>query len=337
MRFLFLTTRRSKPSYRFRVEKLRPFFQERGHECETALLPNSFFDRIGLFKTAAQYDAVVLQKRLLNRLELGVLFGFAQRLVYDFDDAVMLDSTGQANPRCQRRFRNIVRAADMVIAGNRYLADEANRFSPRVTVLPTPVDTTVESRTATAATNGRLCRIGWTGSRSTNKYLNDLFPVLGKLKGRIEVRVVSDSRDDFDFQRLQGVPVSYAAWSPENEVSEPAKFDIGVMPLPDNAWTRGKCGFKALQYMALGVPAVCSPVGVNREIITHGQTGLLPDSPDEWLMWLTELLDNPQMRQAIGTAGRRRAEETYSLEKLGPLFVDAVESAVHIDRRAAAA
>jgi glycosyltransferase involved in cell wall biosynthesis len=340
MRLLFLTTRRSKPSYRFRVRQVLPFLHERGHDCETVLLPGSFFDRMGLFKTAADYDAVVLQKRMLNRLELGVLFGFARKLVYDFDDAVLYDSDGCSNSRSVRRFKNVVSAADLVIAGNQYLAGEARRFSQRVTVVPTPIDTEryVPRLFESAAGNtGKLCRVGWTGSRATNRHLNELFPVLGQLQGRISVHILSDSTELLEFQRLRDVPVEFLHWTPDNEIEFPSRFDVGVMPLPDNRWTRGKCGLKALQYMALGIPAVCSPVGVNRKIITHGETGLLPDSPDEWLLWLTELADDPQRRHTLGLAGRRRVEAEYSLAKIGPQFVDAVEAAAEPGRRPAAA
>ena len=348
MRLLFLTTRRSKPSFRFRVQQVLPFFRDRGHDCDVVLLPDSFFDRMGLFKTAADYDAVVLQKRMLNRLELGVLFGFARKLVYDFDDAILYDTDGRTDLRSVRRFKNIVTAADLVIAGNDYLAAEARRFSRRVTIVPTPIDTEryaprphprdfAKSLGCDARTVGRLCRIGWTGSRATNRHLNELFPVLGQLQGRISVHILSDSTEFLEFQKLRDVPVEFEHWTPDNENDFPSRFDVGVMPLPDNRWTRGKCGLKALQYMALGIPAVCSPVGVNRTIIAHGETGLLADSPDEWLLWLTELVDDPLRRHNLGLAGRRRVEAEYSLAKIGPQFVDAVEAAMEPGRRPAAA
>jgi glycosyltransferase involved in cell wall biosynthesis len=338
MRLLFLTTRRSKPSYRYRVEQFLPGFRDRGHDCETVLLPQSFFDRMALFKTASEYDAVVLQKRMLNRLELGVLFGFARKLIYDFDDAVLYDSDGRSDRRLVRRFKDVVSAADAVIAGNPYLANEARRFSQRVTEIPTPVDLDTFRPSATAGDEGsNLCRIGWAGNRATNRYISELFPVLAKMHGRIAVHILSDSTAGLELQKLGDVPVHVTRWTPDNELAVMSGFDIGVMPLPDNRRTRGQCGLPALQYLALGIPAVCSPVGVNRQIIEHGKTGFLPRTPDEWELWLTELLDDPRKRENFCLAGRRRVEADYSLATIGPMFVAAVETAVTSQRQPVAA
>ena len=336
MRLLFITTRLTKPSYRFRIEQMFPCLQADGHEWRVELLPDSFFDRVALFKTAADFDAVVLQKKLLNRLELGILFGFARALIYDFDDAVMFDSSGERDFRRSNRFENVTRAADLVICGNDYLADLARPFAKRIANIPTAIDTGRFSPVA-RSTENRLCRVGWTGSRSTNRYLSDLFPVLVQLRGKIEVRIVSECMDELDFGPLKDVPFEYVKWTPENEVEETAAFDIGLMPLPDNPWTRGKCGFKALQYLALGIPAVCSPVGVNSEIITHDENGLLATTPEEWLAALTRLVDDPERRTAIGEAGRCRAEADYALSKLGPEFVAAIANVVSVAEKKQAA
>lgn len=337
MRLLFLTTRRSKPSYRYRIEQFLPGFRERGHDCETVLLPKSFFDRMALFKTAAEFDAVVLQKRMLNRLELGVLFGFARKLIYDFDDAVLYDSDGHSDRRLVRRFKDVVSAADAVIAGNEYLANEARRFSQRVTVVPTPVDTERFKPSTSRGETSKLCCIGWAGNRATNRSISDLFPVLAKLRGRISVHILSDSTEGLELQKLGNVPVQVTRWTPENEVAVMSGFNVGVMPLPDNRRARGHCGLPALQYLALGIPAVCSPVGVNRHLIEHGKTGFLASTPDEWELWLTELLDDPRKRENFCLAGRRRVEADHSLAKVGPMFIDAVEAAVALERRPVAA
>lgn len=337
MRVLFVTTRTEKPSFRFRVEQVLPCFTECGHDCAVEVLPPSFFDRVALFKKAGAFDAVVLQKKLLNRLELGVLFGFARKLIYDFDDAVMFDSDGEPDFRRANRFENVARAADLVICGNGYLAELARPFAKRMATIPTPIDTErfspPECRPEPA---GGLCRVGWTGSRSTNRYLSDLFPVLAELQGRIEVRVVSECMDGLDFGPLKQVPFEFVKWTPDNEVAETAAFDVGLMPLPDNPWTRGKCGFKALQYMALGIPAVCSPVGVNREIVAHGETGFLVDGRAEWREVLSRLADDASLRTTIGAAGRRQVESRYALRELGPQFVAALESVVGETTRVAA-
>src|SRR5262249_34872635 len=144
--------------------------------------------------------------------------------------------------------------------------------------------------------------IGWTGSRSTNAYLNDIFPALSQLHGPVQVKIISDTVEGFDFTRLGHVPHIFVPWSPKSEISEAATFDLGLMPVPDNRWTRGKCGFKALQYMALGIPAVCSPVGVNCDIIHDGVDGFFASTPQDWFPIVARLLKDPFLRETVGRA-----------------------------------
>lgn len=323
MKILFVSTRQAKPSFRFRVEQVLPFFEAGGHECEVAFLPSSLWKRFALYRRMRRFDAVVIQKRLLSRAELSYVRCQTPRLVYDVDDAVMFNGSGVAEGKRQSRFQTMVRTADLTICGNEYLAEQAGRFTPRVTVVPTPIDTQRYRGGEAPLENDRLT-IGWTGSRSTNRYLNELFGVLARLAEGVEVRIISDAYDGFDFARLGKVPHTFVRWSPDVEIVETATFDIGVMPLPDDPWTRGKCGFKALQYMSLGIPAVCSPVGVNSRIITNGVNGFLASSADEWFCELSRLLGDSSLRVRIGAAARDRVATAYSLEIVGPRFVGAV-------------
>jgi len=365
MKILFLSTRRTKPSFRFRVEQFLPFFAQRGHSYDVVFLPGSAWARLFHYRLLRNYDAVFLQKRLLSRAELSLIRRRVRRLIYDVDDAVMYNAQGEIDSRRQTRFQAVARAADLVICGNQYLADVASQHSDRVLLVPTSIDTETfhpRLRPQQSAPNGfessglprermprppfaksvvdfpqrnALVTVGWTGSSSTNRFLNEVFPVLSKLSGRIHVKFISDSTRDLDLDTLAGVPYTFVPWSTEIEVSETATFDIGLMPLPDNPWTRGKCGFKALQYLALGIPAACSPVGVNREIIRHGHHGFLADSPESWYEILAALVEDPQQRERIGQAGRRRVEGAYALNTQGPRIVKAVERLLSADRRSA--
>jgi glycosyltransferase involved in cell wall biosynthesis len=347
MKILFLSTRRAKPSFRFRVEQILPFFAQRGHSCDVVFLPGSAWKRLQCYRLLRNYDAVFLQKRLLSRAELSLIRRCVRRLIYDVDDAVMYNAQGETDSRRQTRFQAVARSADLVICGNQYLADIASQHSDRVLLVPTSIDTETFHPRLRAQQNApndlvvdlpqhnALVTVGWTGSSSTNRFLNDVFPVLSKLAGRIHVKFISDSTRDLDLDALAGVPYTFVPWSTEIEVSETATFDIGLMPLPDNPWTRGKCGFKALQYLALGIPAVCSPVGVNREIIRHGHHGFLADSPESWSEILAALVEDPQQRERIGQAGRRRVEEAYALNTQGPRIVEAVERLLTAGRRSA--
>lgn len=330
MRILFLSTRRSKPSFRFRVEAMLPEFRGRGHECEIAILSRHSMARMWSYRKLPAYDAVFLQKRLLGRTELQMLRRQAKTLIYDLDDAVMFDGAGRVENRRRERFRATVQLADAVISGNGYLADLSRLHTPNVVTIPTCVDTDrfhPRLQPAKSSNNDERLTIGWTGSASTNRYLQELLPALEKFSARIELKYLSDA----PLERAESavrIPVTFIPWSPAVEISETATFDIGLMPLPDNPWTRGKCGFKALQYMSLGVPALCSAVGANCEIITHGVDGLLAADTREWEANLKQLLDNADLRKRLGVAGRLRIEEAYSLKVQAPRTVDAVESAV---------
>ena len=229
----------------------------------------------------------------------------------------------------------MMRTADHVICGNKYLADFAGEHTARVNVIPTCIHTeTFHPRLRPMPTAPKKFTIGWTGSTSTNRYLNELFPVLAKFHGRAELKFLSDSENGLDYTALNGLPVTFVPWSPEVEVRETATFDVGLMPLPDDPWTRGKCGFKALQYMGLGIPAVCSPVGVNCEIVTHGETGVLARTPADWEAGLRRLMENPGLREHLGKAGRQTVEARYSVKTQAPRLVATVEDIMR-KRRAA--
>jgi glycosyltransferase involved in cell wall biosynthesis len=348
MKILFLSTRQAKPSFRFRIEQMLPFFAGRGHECEVGFLAGNALARLFLYRRLPEFDAVVVQKRLLSRGEVFLIRRRTSRLVFDVDDAVMFDGRGERDRRRQARFAAIARAADLVLCGNEYLAQEARACGARVEIVPTVIDTerfhpdvaaggppvpgledpAGPGRPEPQAGSTRLVTVGWTGSSSTNRYLNELLPILAELAGTIRLKIITDSTVGLDFARLGPVPHEVVRWSPENEVLEAATFEIGVMPLPNNPWTRGKCGFKALQYMGLGLPAVCSPVGVNRDIIRHGVTGFLPSSVDEWQSILGQLARDAGLRTLVGRAGRRRVEEAYSTAAMGPRLVELLEGAV---------
>ena len=327
MRILFLSTRQAKPSFRFRIEQMLPFFAARGHACSVEFLPGDALRRLFLYRRLPHYDAVVIQKRLLSRGEVFLIRRRARRLIYDLDDAVMYNASGDRDHRRQSRFRAICRAADLVTCGNRFLADQARSHALRVEIVPTAIDAERFHPRVREAVHREttLVTVGWTGSSSTNRYLNELLPVLSAFEQRIRLKVITDSTVGLDFTRLGGVPVELIEWSAENEVTEAATFDIGVMPLPNNPWTRGKCGFKALQYMSLGLPAVCSPVGVNREIIEHGVTGFLPRDDREWQSILDQLVRDARLRSLIGRSARNRILAAYSTDVVGPAFATLVE------------
>lgn len=327
LKLLFLSTRAGRPSYRYRVDQMLPHFQRAGHDCTVRFLPRNVFSRLLLYRELSNYDVVFIQKRLIAPTELALVRRWSRKLVFDVDDAVMFNGDGQLDAHRLRRFSAMMRAADLVVCGNRFLSEEAARYGGHAIIVPTAIDTErFPARSAGSATDAPVI-IGWTGSHSTTRYLNTIFPALAKLRGSVSLKVISDTTDDLDFSRLGRLPHRFAPWSAETEVPETAEFDIGLMPLPDDNLTRGKCGCKALQYMSLGIPAVCSPVGVNSDIIQHGANGFLPRTLEDWQTILQCLVDDPNLRAFIGRAGRQTAEARYSLCRIADQLVQAVERA----------
>jgi len=310
-----------------------------GHYAQkTALFLRRSVDRLSLVLGRADYDLLFVYREAFPIgppwLERLLARPGCPPIVYDFDDAVFLPNTSEANRvisflKYPHKVDTIVEKSAMVIAGNDYLAGYARRHNGRVTVIPTCVDTDqfVPRSSAPSDSHDRRLVFGWIGSQTTASYLEALGPVLTRVNRArpFELRVAGAGRD----LRFDGVTVSNVTWSLSDEVALFNTCDVGVYPLTDDEWAKGKCGFKAIQFMACGVPVVASAVGVNREIIDDGVNGFLASSEDEWVEKLTRLADDPALRRRMGDAGRQRIEERYSLRVNAPRMADALRSALH--------
>ena len=239
------------------------------------------------------------------------------RLVFDFDDAIWMRDVSEGNRALSflkrpAKTADICRLSDVVIVGNDHLARYARQFSDSVVVIPTTVDTDYHKPIQVTRIDDRVC-IGWTGSETTVRHFEAHVPVLQKLKqkfaDRIRFKVITNKP-----VRFPELGVEATLWNRADEVLQLADIDIGIMPLPDDEWSRGKCGFKLLQYMAMEKACVASPVGVNTDIITEGEHGLLAASDDEWIDKLSLLIADAEMRTRLGEAGRRRVIEAYSVD-----------------------
>jgi glycosyltransferase involved in cell wall biosynthesis len=338
MRVLFLTQFDERgASSRCRVYQYLPGLRERG--IEASALPRMPPAR-ELARLARGVDAVCVQKRRLPLAHLLHLRRAATALLFDFDDAIWLqrrpDRSVRPAPAVKRlRLAAILRLSHRVIAGNRYLEAYARRFSRSVTVLPTPVDlgrfapargsglgARCNSRyvdpepRAPSPEPGAAVRLGWVGHADNLVYLRDLEPVFRRLAREfpeLTLRVVSSQA-----YRESALPVENVTWSLEQESACFGGFDVGLMPLSDDPWSRGKCAYKALEYMAAGLPAVCSPVGMNREVVRDGETGFLAGDPAAWEDALRRLIRDPALRARMGEAGRAAVAASYSL----PLMAD---------------
>ncbi len=323
MRLAVLTQDPAGPVTRHRVRALEPHLRAAGFDVDVHAIPKRIHDRMVLFRALRDADVVLLQRKLFTVAELRMLRRAAKRIVYDFDDAVMYRDPFRGRPKSlvrARRFRAVVRTADLVLAGNDYLAEHARAVGDTaVHVAPTAIDTERYVPGPQRATNG--VRVGWIGSRSTRPYLGLIDGALSHAATAtkdLTFAVMADRPPNMSF------PVDFTPWSEEAEVPFLQSLDVGVMPLSDDDWSRGKCGFKLLQYMACAVPAVASRVGVNVEIARGG--GCVVVGPEEfaWAGALCALAENDEQ----WLPAREYVESTYSTRVIGPSVAASLQELV---------
>lgn len=315
---LFITLAAAKPSTRLRMLPVGEYLRQRGHAVSLVELPRSAIGRLGLLQRARRNDAVVLQKKLFPVPYVALLRRANPNLIFDVDDAVMfheLERGEAVTGKFFRRFAAIAAASRVVVAGNAYLAEFAraarNKDDGSVAVLPTPIDTRhLFAKTEYGQGEGLI--IGWMGTKGNLHQLKPLSSAFRALQTRIpglRLRIVADRGID-----LPGVVVETKPWSAGEEANDLRSFDIGIMPLEDNLWNRGKGGYKLLQYMAAGLPAVASPVGINADIVHAGENGFLARNEAEWHHTLLTLAADTELRRRIGEAARATIEDAYSLD-----------------------
>ena len=338
MRILFLTqTSRIGPASRYRAYQYVPLLEKEGISCAISpALPERCFSAFYLSRNVWQklpfclliavrrffdlfrvrkYDVIFIQREIIPQafpLFEKIIAFLNKNVVFDFDDAIFLVPPQRKSLvylfRCGNNIERIVRLSRLVITGNDYLKKYASRFNSNVEVLPTAIDTG-RWQPGKKEKKEKIV-IGWIGSMHTIMYLETISGVLKELAGDFSLRVLVIGTRDFS---IKGVEVICRPWGFNSEVSDVNDMDIGVAPLFDDDWGRGKCGLKALQYMACGVPVVCSNAGVYKEIIQDGENGLLAQTQSEWKEKLACLLRDAGLRERIGDAGRRMVEKSYSL------------------------
>jgi glycosyltransferase involved in cell wall biosynthesis len=314
-RVLVLINNPQQASYRVRVEALLPLLRERGIDSDVGLRTNNPLANYRLYASARDYDAVLLQRKLLDPWEAGVLRRNAKRILYDVDDAVMYHNrpvSRLARWRTGRRFRATAAALDHVVAGNEYLADIFRAQGPPATVLPTVVDPARYIVKQHAATDHP--RLVWIGSRSTLPYLRQALPALALAAQRVPGLTLLTIADETLADTP--LPVEHRAWSAYTEAASLVEGDIGIAPTPTDPWTLGKCGFKIVQYMAAGLPVVASPVGANAELVREGGTGYLPQTDEAWAAAIQLLAGEVEQRRQMGRAGRARVERELCVARV---------------------
>jgi glycosyltransferase involved in cell wall biosynthesis len=293
----------------------------------------AYLGRLGAMLGAGHYDAVMIHFEALPYLPGLPEWYLAQRnipYILDFDDAIHHQYEQHANPLVRKtvggKIASIVSRASAVTAGNDYIAEFASRAGcQRVLTLPTVIDPErYKPGLKRCAANDGTVTIGWMGSRSTAPYLQSLFPVIERLAAAHDVRLLIVGAPEGD-RSGHGFPVEYRSWNEDREISDLNDMDIGIMPLPDTPWERGKCGYKLIQYMGVAKPVVASPVGVNRKIVEPGVNGFLAGTEDEWVEALGSLIENPALRADLGCSGRKKVEREYSLAVTAPKLIDLLQ------------
>jgi glycosyltransferase involved in cell wall biosynthesis len=324
MRVLCIVEHGDAPSIRLRLKDCLPAYQRLG--IETTLLTTQrsrMSAQFRILRAARQHDVVVLFKTIgFSSLELAMLRRFNPRVIFDFDDAVMFREQKYEKPLTGRdfeKFRRTMNICSAAAAGNSFLGSFAEACGVKATILPTSIDLTrYHLKEPQGASNGLT--IGWVGLSDGLRYLRHIQPALRRLSEKfpgLRLKVVSDKPLELDGVRIQNEP-----WRIETEQEQLKSFDVGIMPLWDSVWTRGKCGYKILQYMAVGTAVVASDVGVNGEIISSGQNGFLARTENDWVTSIGALLEDSERRRAFGMRGRELIEQQFSLDRYAARYAE---------------
>lgn len=354
MKILFLTSApRVSASSRYRIYNYIERFSKDGHKCHVSsgswdgLFKKHFFNdnfvisliyyiiqftaRLFILFRARFYDVVVIQRELFfyfPPIFEKMIKWINPKLVFDIDDA-MFYADQVSYGRFYRyldlsKAFKIARLSRQVVVGNSYLKEKFSPFNSNISIIPTPVDTD-----RLVPLTKTLCRkpsvvVGWIGNWGNLRNVRMIGDILKELAQKTDfiLSVVCSEKLHID-----GVPVENIEWTLDTELQSLQHFDIGIMPLEDNEYNRGKCGFKALQYMAVGIPVVCSPVGVNKDIVKEGVNGFFAATPDEWMKKLNELINNPFLREKMGEHGRKLVEANYSYDATYPRFKEIIMNA----------
>ncbi len=341
------------PSQRFRFEQYLDFLEDKDYEYKffpfydfkswQLLYTNksalrkawvvmaSYFKRFSLIFKLRKFDIVFIHREATHVgppiIEWIIAKILKKKYIYDFDDAIWLPNYSEGNSKFHRlkaywKVKYCIKWAYRVSAGNAYLASYAKQFNTNVCILPTTIDTeNYHNRKCQHDKNPII--IGWTGTHTTMQYLQSVVPVLKEIEEQypIEIHIISNEKPDLDLKNLV-----FVKWKKETEIEDLVKFSIGIMPLEDNIWSEGKCGFKGLQYMALEIPTIMSAVGVNKTIVNSGVNGFLVTNAQEWKNAIVSLIEDINLRSKVGSAGSQSVKEHYSVLANKNLFLSLFET-----------
>ncbi|MBK8465486.1 MAG: glycosyltransferase family 4 protein [Chloracidobacterium sp.] len=349
----------TSPGQRFRIEQWEPMLRENGVEITYAPFETDelrailysggkIFEKIGGVTRSLKRRIDELSQ--LSKFDLVYVFREAALLgppwferkigrsgvpmVFDFDDAIFFSYKSPSNGylsylKFPGKTAEICRLSTHVMAGNEFLADYARSSNNNVTIIPTTIDTD-KYEFVERTDNPEIVTIGWSGSFSTVQHLDTIRDVLQELAKTEQFRLSVIGTPTY---KLAGVDAEAIQWRSITEIEDLRRIDIGLMPLPDDNWSKGKCGLKALQYMALGIPTICSPVGVNSTIIKDSENGFLAESSEEWIEKIKRLIHSPELRQKLGRSGSETVEREYSAKVVAPKVLEVFRSTMNSSKQ----
>lgn len=343
------------PSQRLKFEQYLAYFEKAGVKCIFRPFMSKDFYKIvykkGVYPKKITYTIMGYIKRIINLIEaigcdliylhleaapfgppiFEYIFRFLNKpIIYDIDDMIFLESHSRANSLIRylknpKKTFSIMRISSCVIVVTNYLKRCAEKYNHQVILIPPTVDTSrYRIAEKTNKQDSRVC-IGWSGSHSTSEYLYLLEGALRRIRAKYDVKIKVIGNSGF---KIDGINIEALDWRQETEIRDLSEFDIGLYPLPKNEWALGKGGGKAFQYMALGIPSVCTRFGQALEFIDDGANGFLADSEDEWTDKISLLIENPGLRRRMGASGRRTIEERYSVMAYKDKYLGILESIV---------
>lgn len=326
MKLLILVNNPERASFRLRAIDFLDYFRREGIVCEVCKLPRNNFQRWELFRSARDYDAVLLHRKCLNYFDAKVLAKHSRKIIFDHDDAIMYSPTRPESNRTShfRLYKRTIQMSDCVIAGNDYLAGHARKFCSDVHVVPTGLDTKAFAQEVAREEHDKI-RLVWIGSASTLGYLEKLKPIfeeVGKANDNIILRIIADQ-----FFDLQGMDVEKHNWSLETQAADLLTGDVGLAPLPDNRFTRGKCGFKILQFFAADLPVIATAVGVNEKFIKESQAGILASTPEQWTEAIEKLVADAALRRQMGLRGKQYVQ-SYDVSVIAEQFCKIIKDTI---------
>ena len=326
MNLLVISKNPNRSSFRERISLYLETLSENGIQCRVESLPAGWAARWKLFKSAREFDGVLLHKKGLNLFDAFLLRRCSRKIIYNIDDSIMYDPNkpDRFSPAHFMKFRAMTKFADLVITGNSYLADHARKYNPNVLVWLHGLKVADYACSCYRPADGKI-RLVWIGSKSTLRYLEQIKPALEEIGSRFDnvlLRIICDNF--FDLEKME---VEKHLWSAQTRVADLAAADIGLAPLPDNRFTRGKCTFKILEYAASGLPAIASPVGAHSDYIVDNVNGFLAGDNSQWVENMAKLIEDGDLRKNMGLAAREKVAD-YDVAVVGKRLCDAIKSCI---------